>query len=92
MTEKERVEVGIRSILATESSAVSLSEKLFSPAGLFSQLAGSDEERQALVRSSLFREAQARFRQLQYQEAEVFSRAVPNVPDGYVVKIEKVGG
>lgn len=92
MSEKERVEAEIRSVLAKETSAVSLSERLFSPAGLFSQLASSHEERQTLVRSTLFQEAQARFRKLQYQEADEFARAVATVPEGYVVKIERVGG
>jgi hypothetical protein len=76
MTDRERVEALIREALAAETSAAALSEKLFSPAGLFSALAPTEPERQAVVRSELFKQAQARFRQLQQTEAAAFARAV----------------
>jgi len=90
MTDKQRVEAEIQAVLSAETSALSLSEKLFSPGALFSRLASTDEERRVLVRSSLFHEAQVRFRQLQFQEAELFSNAVSIVPEGYMVKIERI--
>ncbi len=89
MTEKESVEQAIRAALAEETTAIALSEKLFSPGGLFSRLATSDEERRALVRGPLFKAAQQRFRELQLRDGQAFSKMVPKVPDGCIVKIEK---
>ena len=87
--DKERLEQEIREALAQETTAIALSEKLFSPDGLFSRLASTEDERKVLVRSPLFKAAQKRFRELQFKEADTFSKMVPKVPDGYVVKIEK---
>ena len=92
MTEKELVEAEIQAALTEETSALSLSEKLFSPGALFSRLASTEEERRVVVRSTLFHDAQARFRQLQFQEADLFAHVVSIVPEGYMVKIERIEG
>jgi hypothetical protein len=88
------LEQQIRDLLAVETRATSLSDKLFSPTGLFSRLAQSQEERRVLVQSPLFKEAQKRFRELQYQEAEAFSHATDQasaagLPPGWLMKLEK---
>ena len=70
---REQVEQKIREVLATETSAVRLSNTLFTPTGLFSHLATDDAERATLVDSPLFREALERFLDLQEQEAEDIS-------------------
>jgi hypothetical protein len=88
MTPQE-VEQEIRNVLATESSAITLSDKLFSPAGLFSLLATTFEERKVLVVSPLFKEAQQRLRELQRQELAAFDAALTQMPTGYAVKIER---
>jgi hypothetical protein len=71
----------IREALAMESSAVRLSNRLFSPEGLFRWLADDDNARKELVVSPLFQQAQRRVRELQYQEAAAFGerlrRAAP---------------
>jgi hypothetical protein len=95
MTDRERIEAQIRQVITAEGSAATLSEKLFSPNGLFNTLAPSDAERQAIVRSELFRDAQARFRQLQISEGAVFARAVEEAGSafpstGHRMKLEHV--
>jgi hypothetical protein len=76
MKNREGIEADIRQILESEGIAAILSEKLFGPAGLFSLLAPTDAERRVIVRSELFRQAQARFHTLQQGEAAAFTRAV----------------
>jgi hypothetical protein len=93
MTATEQVEQQIRDVIANEALAIPLSAKLFSPTGLFSRLASTESERKALVGSPLFKEAQRRFRELQYQEAEAFGRAVGQVPlatgaEAYTINLE----
>ena len=46
MTDREQVEEQIRALLATETSGINLSNRLFSPDGLFNQLARTADERQ----------------------------------------------
>jgi hypothetical protein len=75
MTSQE-IEQEIQQILATETSAISLSEKIFSQEGLFSKLAHSYEERKALVQSPLYQQAQKRFRELQFGEVDAFRHKV----------------
>lgn len=93
MIQREQIEQQIREVLATETRAVSFSNRLFSQGGLFSQLATTTEERRALVQTDLFREANRRLSVLQQQEAAVFVQAVEQVrnglPDsGYRLKME----
>ena len=76
MIDHERLEAQIREVLASENNAAALSEKLFSPTGLFNALATAQADRHMVVRSELFKQAQARFRQLQQTEAAAFARAV----------------
>ncbi len=86
MTEKQRIEAQIRQVIAAEASAILLSDKLFSPGGLFNQLARTEEERRVVVQSSLFKEAQERLATLRRHEAAEFVRIVEKaqaaVPDG----------
>jgi hypothetical protein len=65
----------IRELLVTETRATTLSNKLFTPDGLFNQIAHNDEERRELVTTDLWRDAQARLRELQYQEAAALAEA-----------------
>jgi hypothetical protein len=76
MTEREQIEQQIREVLASESAAVVLSDRLFGPGGLFGRLANSEEERRMVAQSPLFKEAQRRLTELQEVEAEEFARAV----------------
>jgi hypothetical protein len=76
MAERENVEERIREILATETQAIPLGNKLFSPQGLFNQLAETEQERRRVAQSSLFREAQKRLTELQRTEAEAFAKVV----------------
>jgi hypothetical protein len=89
------VECQIRHLVATETSAIVLSNKLFTPDGLFSLLATTRAEREVLVRTPLFKQAQHRVRELQYQEAEQLERMVSALPtsafeNGYGIKVEWV--
>jgi hypothetical protein len=92
MTERERIEEQIRELLANESRAIFLSDKLFRPEGLFSQLAETEEERRSVVQSPLFKQAQKRLLVLQHQEAAEFKRVVEQaqgaLPEtGYLFKL-----
>jgi hypothetical protein len=95
MTDPERLEAQIREVLASENNAAALSEKLFSPTGLFNALASARADRPLVVRSELFKQAQARFRQLQQTEAAAFAQAVAQaeaaMPEGtHRLKWERV--
>jgi hypothetical protein len=97
MAKRPSIEDQIRQILAIEVSALDLSQKLFSPAGLFNQLASTEEERRHVVQSALFRAAQHRLTTLQQIEAAGFERAVDQaqgaVPEGpYLLKLERAVG
>ncbi len=94
MIDREQVEQQIREVLATETRAVPLSNRLFRPDGLFNRLARTEEERRAVAQSALFREAQHRLTELQRQEAAAFVRAVEQTPaarteEGYLLKLEQ---
>lgn len=93
MTPQE-IEQKILNVLAQETTAVGISDKLFTPDGLFSLLASTKEERQVLVHTPLFMQAQQRFRNLQFKEAEEFQQAVSklqgsDLEKNYTVKIER---
>ena len=95
MSEHEATERRIREVLATETHAIPLSEKLFTPNGLFNELAKFFTDRRAVVATPLFQEAQRRLSDLQRAEAAEFSRRVAatnaNAAEpGYVVKWERV--
>jgi hypothetical protein len=94
MTEYEQIEQQIREVLAAETHAIPLSNKLFSPGGLFSRLASTEEERRAVARSALFKEAMRRLTELQKKESAEFARAVQQAEavapgDGYLFKLER---
>lgn len=86
--DRATIEIEIRRVLDSETKAVSLSNKLFRPDGLFAQLAGTSEERRALTQTPLFQEAQQRLTDLQRAEMSAFRQAVAQVsdqlPDGLV--------
>ena len=95
MSEHQQIEQQIREILAAETHAITLSEKLFSQTGLFAALGRSKEERKTVVHSLLFKEAQRRFRELQNQEGDAFMRAVAQSPAAMQagrcrIRVEKV--
>jgi len=76
MSEREQIEEQIRQLLATETSGILLSNRLFAPGGLFGRLASTEDERRAVVHSPLFRQAQARISELQRKEAAEFAQVV----------------
>jgi hypothetical protein len=93
MTKQEQVELRIREVLATEGHAVSLSNKLFRPDGLFNELAKTEDERRIVAQSPLFKQAQKRLMELQQKEAGEFVEAVKQteaaMPEGsYLLKLE----
>jgi hypothetical protein len=73
MPETEQIEQQIRDALTEETRAIPFSNRLFSPVGLFNQLAQTEEQRRAVARSPLFKEAQKRFLELQRIELAEFS-------------------
>jgi hypothetical protein len=82
---REEVEDQIRALLSSESMAMRLSNKLFTPGGLFSQIAQTPEERREIANSDLWKQAISRLDELHEQEsaalaeaAEVIRRRLPN--------------
>ena len=71
----------IREVLDAEDDAISLSDKLFSPNGLFNQMAKTEGERRVVARSALFKQAQKRLSELQRKEADEFATKVQQLPD-----------
>ena len=95
MSNREAIEQQIREVLTTETHAIPLSEKLFSPNGLFNELAKYETDRRAVVATALFQEAQRRLSAMQLAEAAEFTHRVANLnanaPElGYVIKWEHV--
>lgn len=74
MSTRDDAEVEIRRLLATEASAVRLSNALFTPGGLFSRLYATAAEKAAVLASPLFDEANRRLSELQLQEAGRLAR------------------
>jgi hypothetical protein len=76
MSDREQIEAEIRHLLATETRTTVLSNKLFQQGtGLFGRLWSTEEEKQAVIGSELFRTAMARVRELQYRDAAALSEA-----------------
>ena len=69
MPARDQTEAEIRRLLATETSAIRLSNALFTPGGLFSKLYSTPDQKKALVDSPLFDEANRRLSELQLREA-----------------------
>ena len=76
MSECEQIEQQIRDVLANETRAIPLSNRLFGPAGFFGRLAQTADQRRSVAQSPLFKQAQKRVLELQRIEAAEFSRAV----------------
>ena len=86
-----KIEEEILRVLSEEKTAMGVSDKLFTPDGLFSHLASNEDERRIMVNSHLFKLAQKRFRELQFKEADEFQRALSNMKgtDIYAMKMER---
>jgi hypothetical protein len=95
MNERQRLEQEIREVLDSDAAAIELSNKLFSPNGLFNQLTKTESERRIIAQTSLFRKAQRRLTSLQQKEAAEFARNVQQAEaifpqgDAYVLKLER---
>ncbi len=63
----DEIEIRIRDLLESETNYWILSEELFGPDGLFGKLGASVEERKIIGRSTLFRQAQQRIRDMEYE-------------------------
>ena len=92
---REEVERQIRELLTTERRAVVLSNKLFTPGGLFNQIAPTEQERKEVVKSDLWRDAHARLRELEFQEADALDAATKvlteRLPHGhYRIRLEPI--
>jgi hypothetical protein len=94
-SDRERIEEQIRDVLAAEGEAISLSNALFGPNGLFGQLAANEQERRLVAKSALFQQAQKRLSELQRKEGEAFTEAVRQARDtlpagDYWLKLERL--
>jgi hypothetical protein len=76
MADKAKIEEEIRQVLASDLDAVSMSNRLFSQGGLFSLLGSTEEERRAIIQTTLFQEAHHYISELQRLEREAFTKAV----------------
>ena len=76
MKNSKTIEEQIRAILDEEIDAISLSNQLFSPDGLFNQMATTEAERRKVAQSALFKQALTRLSHLQGKEGSNFSAAV----------------
>lgn len=92
MATREQMEAEIRRLLAAETNAVRLSNALFTPGGLFSQLHSTTAEKKAVIDSPLFDEAQKRLSELQRQEAARLVRSSPPavVPTAGPAQVERL--
>lgn len=69
MTEHETIEQEIRSLLTAEMSATSFSNRVFGQfTGLFSKLGKTREQRESIIQSELWKQAQDRFHELLRRE------------------------
>ena len=80
MPDVKSIEQQVQQLLAGNCNALSLSEQLFSPTGLFAQLAPTEVERRAVAQSDLFRAAQQHLLRLQQQETAAFSQSISTLP------------
>lgn len=76
---REQIEDEIAGLVANETRASVLSERLFDPSGLFGQLASTETERAKVVLTPLFRRAQRRLSDLQRAESIRFTAAIQGV-------------
>jgi hypothetical protein len=89
---REEAEHEIRELLTTETRAVVLSNKLFTPDGLFNRIAHTEAERREVINTSLWRDAQARLRELEDREIATFSQATRGLLDGLLTAASKCKG
>ena len=75
MMNREEAERQIRELIATETRAVVLSNKLFTPDGLFNEIAHNEQDRREVVKTQLWRDAQSRLRELEHREADALNEA-----------------
>ncbi|MFO0966324.1 MAG: hypothetical protein U0793_12175 [Gemmataceae bacterium] len=66
----------VERVLATESSASGLGDRLFSTSGLFVAWTKTEEDRRSLTKTAIFKIAQTRFRELQMKDGARFSEAI----------------
>jgi hypothetical protein len=91
---REEAASQIRKLLATEESALILSNRLFTPNGLFNQIAHSAEERREVIKTDLWRDAMARMRELESREAGALDESTKvlsqHLPYGrYQIRLER---
>ncbi len=84
------IEKEIRRLLVEEKHAVALSNKLFSPGGLFSQLAPTKEQRKIIVDTELFKQAQAKLSELERVDAAEFSEVAKDYLDQRKLRQAKI--
>jgi hypothetical protein len=82
---REQIEKQIRDLLDSETSYWTLTDKLFGPDGLFGKMGATVEARKIIGRSPLFREAQKRIRDMEYDIAERLQRELKKRP----VRVER---
>lgn len=92
MLQREEIEKQIHEVLTREITAISVSQQLFHPTGLFGQLASTEAERRVVAQSALFREAQKRLSELQRREAAAFGQVVartqlPILPNSLLIQL-----
>ena len=81
------IEDEIRRVLATETRATVLCDRLFSQGtGLFSRLGATREERQRIAGTPLFQEAHSVYSVYRKTEAEQFAQLVEQLDRGRVVR------
>jgi hypothetical protein len=94
VNEREEIEKQIRELLAADLDSVTLSNKLFQQGtGLFPRMGQTEEQRREMVKSDLWKSAQARLRELEQRDLERFRQVVKEVekhraPGTYVLRLE----
>lgn len=74
--DRNLIEQQIEELLSVEMNATLFSQLMFSPTGLFHDLAGFEGDHKAVTRLPLYRQAMARFRELQNKESAGMQREV----------------
>ena len=82
MDERDQIETEIRGLLTADLDAVTLSNRLYQQGtGLFVRLGTTPEERQAIVQSALWKEAQTRVRELEARDLARFREVAQKVEE-----------
>jgi hypothetical protein len=85
--DRRAVEEKIEEALAAANDSTALSNLLFTPDGLFNQIAHNEQERRALSQTPLFRRAMARVSELRRAEVQAILRGEKQVPPGPGIRI-----